>query len=98
VYSAQTERDLVDTGRMAWWAAKHRRFNFVPTYTQRPPDGARHTGRIPSMLDQIADDLSGYSVYIAGSPEFVDDCTDAALALGANTARVFVERYHPAAG
>ncbi len=95
VYSARATDDLIDVGRMAWWTAKHRRFTFIPTYTREAPEGARFQGRIPSILDQVAPDLSEHSVYVAGSPEFVDDCVDAAERLGADQGRIFVERYHP---
>lgn len=95
LYSARSPADVFDEGLMAWWTAKHRRFDFRVTYTGDPPDGARFTGRIPDMLDQVASDLSGHSVYIAGSPEFVDACVEAARELGAVDERIFVERYHP---
>ena len=96
LYSARTADDVFDEGLVAWWTAKHRRFDFLVTYTgDDPPDGATHTGRVPDMLADVQGDLSGHSVYIAGSPEFVDACVDAARALGAVDERVFVERYHP---
>jgi CDP-4-dehydro-6-deoxyglucose reductase, E3 len=95
LYSARSAADVFDEGLMAWWTARHRRFDFRVTYTGDPPDGARLTGRIPVVLDQVATDLSGHAVYIAGSPEFVDACIAAARALGAADERIFVERYHP---
>ena len=96
LYSARTAADVFDEGLMAWWTARHRRFDFRVTYTGAdPPEGARLTGRIPDMLDRVASDLSGHAVYIAGSPEFVDGCIAAARALGAADERIFVERYHP---
>ena len=81
---------------MAWWTARHRRFDFLVTYTgEDAPADARFTGRIPTMLDQVRGDLSGHAIYIAGSPEFVDECIVAARALGAADERIFVEKYHP---
>jgi CDP-4-dehydro-6-deoxyglucose reductase len=98
LYSARTADDVFDEGLMAWWAAKHRRFRFIVSYTGDPaPEGAAFTGRIPQMLSSISSDLSDTSVYIAGSPEFVDDCSGAAAALGAESERVHVERYTPGA-
>ena len=47
------------------------------------------------MLSQVAADLSGHSVFIAGSPDFVDGCIEAAKALGATDEQIFVERYTP---
>ena len=96
LYSARTAADVFDEGLMAWWAAKHRRFDFRVTYTgDDPPTNARFTGRIPDMLEQVASDLSGHAVFIAGSPEFVDVCVGAAKQLGAADERIFVEKYHP---
>ena len=96
LYSARSVADVFDEGLMAWWAAKHRRFDFRVTYTgDDPPANARFTGRIPDMLAQVASDLSGHALYIAGSPEFVDSCVGAAKELGATDERIFVEKYHP---
>ena len=96
LYSARSPADVFDEGLMAWWTAKHRRFDFRVTYTgDEPPPGAPLTGRIPDMLVQVASDLSGHAIFIAGSPEFVDACVAAAKALGATDERVFVEKYHP---
>jgi CDP-4-dehydro-6-deoxyglucose reductase, E3 len=95
LYSARTHADVFDEGLMAWWTAKHRRFDFRVTYTGDAPDGATLQGRIPAVLDQVARDLSGHAVYIAGNPDFVDACVAAARALGAADERIFVERYHP---
>jgi CDP-4-dehydro-6-deoxyglucose reductase, E3 len=95
LYSARTQADVFDEGLMAWWTAKHRRFDFRVTYTGDAPEGTRHRGRIPAMLDQVAGDLSGHAVYIAGNPDFVDACVAAARLLGAVDGRIFVEKYHP---
>lgn len=39
------------------------------------------------------DDLTEHSVYIAGSPEFVEACRESAAALGALPKRTYVEGY-----
>jgi CDP-4-dehydro-6-deoxyglucose reductase len=97
VFSARTRDDVFDEGLVAWWTAKHRRFAFRVAYTgpDAPDDPTVLRGRIPTILDQVAADLSGHAVYIAGSPEFVDACADAARALGATDDHVYVERYTP---
>lgn len=96
LYSARTADDVFDEGLMAWWTAKHRRFNFRVTYTgDDPPENAKFTGRVPDMLAKVASDLSGHNIFIAGSPDFVDGCVEAARALGAADEQVFVERYTP---
>lgn len=96
VYSARTKDDVFSEGLMAYWTAKHRRFNFKVTYTGAEPDipeGASLRGRIPAILDRITPDLGAHSVYICGSPEFVDACEARAKELGATDDKVFVERY-----
>ncbi len=96
LYSARTDDDVFDEGLVAWWTAKHRRFDFRVTYTgDEPPEGARFTGRIPDMLDRLSTDLGRHAVYIAGSPDFVEGCVEAARSLGAADERIFVEKYHP---
>lgn len=96
LYSARSAEDVFDEGLMAWWTAKHRRFDFKVTYTgDDPPEGATHTGRIPDMLADAVRDVTDTSIYIAGSPDFVDACESAVRELGAGDEQVFVERYHP---
>jgi CDP-4-dehydro-6-deoxyglucose reductase len=97
VFSARTPDDLFAAGLVAWWTAKHRRFDFITTFTGEAPEGARYTGRIPVVLESIRPDLSGHSVYIAGNPDFVDACRADALRLGAAEERLHVESYHPQA-
>lgn len=96
LFSARSEADVFDEGLIAWWTAKHRRFDFRVTYTgDDPPAHARLTGRIPDILGEVTADLSGHAVYVAGSPEFVESCVDAVRSLGAGDQRIFVEKYHP---
>ena len=47
------------------------------------------------MLSDAFADLSGHSIFIAGSPDFVDASAEAARLLGATSEQIFVERYHP---
>lgn len=98
VYSARTTDDVFDEGLMAWWTAKHRRFRFLVTYTgDDPPGDASLVGRIPTILHDVAPDLSGHSVFIAGNPDFVDACLARADELGAVPERIHLERYTPGA-
>lgn len=103
LFSASSEADVFDQGLVSWWTAKHRRFTFLVTYTGEeipaPIDvGASSTqlrGRIPDVLGTVTPDLSGHSVFIAGSPDFVRDCQVAAVELGAVSDRLHVESYTP---
>lgn len=96
LFSARSPSDVFDEGLIAWWTARNRRFDFHVTYTgDDPPPGTRFRGRIPAVLADLAGDLSGHAVYIAGSPEFVTACADASRDLGAAPDRIFVEKYHP---
>jgi len=91
LFSARTKDDLYDDGLMGWWTAKHRQFHWRTTLTRET--GPDLTGRIPEVLPALFPDLSGHSVFIAGSPAFVDDCAAAARALGAPHERVHTEGY-----
>lgn len=96
MFSGREAQDLYDSGLMAWWAAKHRGFRYLPTLTGDRLgewDGLR--GRIPTLLPALFKDLSTYSVFAAGSPGFVDDCVAAAKALGATADRIHTEGYFP---
>ncbi len=92
IFSAQTEADVYCRGMMAWWTAKHRRFKFRPTLTREKKDGYL-SGRIPSLLPELCPDLSKHSIFIAGTPAFVDDCVAAVKALGADPKLIHTEGF-----
>ena len=50
--------------------------------TRDQQDGCRH-GRIPELLPSLCADLSKHTVFIAGSPAFVEACQTAARSQGA---------------
>ncbi|MBR9883808.1 MAG: 2Fe-2S iron-sulfur cluster binding domain-containing protein [Oceanospirillales bacterium] len=92
MFSAQTEADIYDRGLLELWNLRHRRFKFIPTLTREQKEGMLH-GRIPQLLAQHYPDLAGHAIYIAGSPEFVADCTAAAKALGARDEMIHTEGF-----
>jgi CDP-4-dehydro-6-deoxyglucose reductase len=91
LFSAPTSDDLYDIGRLLLWQAKYRNFKFVRTLTRE--QGEAPLGRIPAILPEMFPDLSKYSVYAAGSPEFVEACIAAARALGAKEALIHTEGF-----
>ena len=93
MFSARTETDIYCKGMMAWWAAKHPRFEFRPTLTRTAAVSDCLHGRIPALLPQLFPDLSGHSIFVAGTPEFVEDCVKAAQALGAKPEFIHTEGY-----
>jgi CDP-4-dehydro-6-deoxyglucose reductase len=95
LFSARTRADLYELGLLDFWLAKHRNFHYRTTLTREP--GPDLSGRIPEVLGTVFPDLSGHSVFIAGSPAFVDSCERAATALGARPALVHTEGYYPQA-
>ncbi|MGD8709133.1 MAG: 2Fe-2S iron-sulfur cluster-binding protein [Ectothiorhodospiraceae bacterium] len=101
LFSARTEDDIYDRGLMAFWEAKHRNFQFRTTVTREEPRAGGLKGRVPDVLGDVFPDLSGHSVFVAGSPEFVDACVSAAKALGAKDELIHTEGYfvqqHPVA-
>ncbi len=92
LFSAQTPDDIYCKGEMAWWKARHRRFRFLTTLTRSQAEGHMR-GRIPTILPDLFPDLSQHSIFIAGAPEFVDDCVAAAKRLGARAELIHTEGY-----
>ena len=93
LFSAKTEADIYAKGEAAWWKARHRRFRFLSTLTREEKEGHLH-GRIPAVLPGLFSDLSQHSIFIAGTPEFVEDCVKAVTALGAKRELIHTEGYH----
>lgn len=96
MFSGREPQDFYDAGLMAWWAARHRGFRYLPTLTgTAPADWNGLRGRIPALLPTLFKDLSAHSVFAAGSPAFVDECVAAAKALGARADQIHTEGYFP---
>lgn len=93
LFSAQTEADIYARGEMAWWKARHRRFRFLSTLTREERPGHLH-GRIPVILPDLFPDLAQHTIFIAGTPDFVEDCTASCLQLGALREHIHTEGYH----
>ncbi len=97
MFSARHEADIYCEGLLKYWHARYGNFSFLPTLTrERSPD--REFGRIPDRLGAHFNDLSAYSVFIAGSPAFVESCVTAVKHLGAPGDRVHTEGFFPASG
>ena len=79
-------------GLMAYWQMKHRNFRFIPTLTREQAPGMQH-GRVPDVLPRLFPDLSGYSIFAAGSPAFVDSCVATVKALGAKPELIHTEGF-----
>ncbi len=92
IYSARTRADIYDEGLMAFWQMKHRNFRFVPTLTREQAPGLQH-GHVPDILPKLYPDLSGHSLFVAGSPAFVDACVAAAKAVGARDELIHTEGF-----
>lgn len=92
MFSAQREEDIYCKGQLELWNVRHRRFKFLPTLTREEKAGMLY-GRIPGILKDHYPDLSKHAIYIAGSPEFVDDCIAAAKALGAQDDMIHTEGF-----
>jgi len=50
-------------------------------------------GRIPALLPELFPDLSGWEVYTAGAPGFVDACADTARACGVRPGHLHTEPF-----
>lgn len=91
MFSARTRDDIYESGLLEYWIKKYSNFRYIPTLTRDTHDGL--IGRIPDVLPTQFNDLSNYSVFIAGSPTFVDACALAARRLGASERLINTEGY-----
>ncbi|MDQ5882226.1 MAG: CDP-4-dehydro-6-deoxyglucose reductase, partial [Pseudomonadota bacterium] len=92
IFSARTKEDVYDQGLMAYWQMKYRNFRFIPTLTREQAPGMQH-GHVPDILPKLFPDLSGHSIFAAGSPAFVDACVASAKTLGAKDELVHTEGF-----
>jgi CDP-4-dehydro-6-deoxyglucose reductase len=95
LFSARTEDHVFARGLLAHWEARYPGFRFLTTLTDGAPGGAGLRGRIPDVLHAVTPDLTGFEVFIAGSPDFVEACAGAVRRLGAGEERIHAERYFP---
>lgn len=93
LFSARTKEDLFDLGFFRFLESKFRNFKFQYTLTKEK-NSQGFEGRIPEILKEHYKDLSSYSLYIAGSPEFVEDCKKQALQLNAKPDQIHVEGFY----
>jgi len=92
LFSGRTEADVYDRGLMTYWQTRYRNFRFRPTLTREQRDGMLQ-GRVPAVLPELFKDLSGHTIFIAGSPEFVEDVTASVKALGGKADMIHSEGY-----
>ena len=91
IFSARKQEDIYEEGLLRFLEAKYRNFRFRTTLTREM--GSDLSGRIPDILPGLFPDLSKHSVYIAGSPDFVDACTACVVALGARGDLIHAEGF-----
>ncbi|TAM60920.1 2Fe-2S iron-sulfur cluster binding domain-containing protein [bacterium] len=92
IFSARTRDDVYGAGMMTWWRTKHRNFDYSITLTRERAEGFS-SGRIDAILPGLYPDLSKHSVFLAGSPAFVDACLSTARTLGAPEQTTHKERF-----
>lgn len=92
LFSARSERDMLDADRTARWQRDHANFRYLRTLTRE--QGPPPLGRIPQLLPTLGLDLAALEVYIAGPPPLVADCTRAVRALGAAPGHVHTEEFY----
>lgn len=92
LFSAKTKNDVFDRGMFSFLETKFRNFRFKVTLTQEKESEELY-GRIPTLLSSLYPDLSKYSLYIAGTPEFVADCRESCIKLGANEQNIYTEGF-----
>lgn len=94
LFSARTEEEIMERGLFRFLETKFRNFRFMATLTREEKVGYLK-GRIPEILPTMFSDLSYMSVYIAGSPEFVEDCKKVVLSLGVRPDQIYLEAFVP---
>ena len=96
IFSVRDRREMFAIDELRRLAQAHQNFQFEVTLTRDPqaPD-IWAQGRVPELLARHHPDLSAYAVLTAGSPGFVDACTDAARKLGAAPDRIIRDSFVP---
>ena len=92
VFSARTVEDVYCQGMMAFWRTKHRNFDYRITLTREVREG-HLSGRMGVALPTLFSDLSKHTVFVAGSPEFVDTCVATVQKLGATKPMIHTEGF-----
>lgn len=92
LFSAQNKDHVFDKGIFSFLETKFRNFRFKTTYTREKIEGELF-GRIPDILADQYKDLSGTSIYIAGSTDFVEACTAKVKELGAKDELIHIEGF-----
>ena len=71
-------------------------FSFKITLTREKPKRESRFlyGRIPNILQKIYSNLNGHNILIAGSPQFVQDCTTKVMLLGAKRNYIFSDSFN----
>lgn len=94
-WAVRERRDFYLESLAREWAQTHANFTFhAVTETALDADfaGERvygHRGRVDQALAATFDDVSGYDVYLSGSPGMVYACVDTLAPLGLDPGRVF---------
>lgn len=92
IVSARTRADAYGVGMFSWWRTKHRKFDYAITFTREQAEEYLH-GQIDAILPRLYPDLSGHSVFVAGSRGFVDTCVAKAKELGAREGFIHTEGF-----
>lgn len=92
LFSARTKNDLYEQGWFKYLGYRFRNFDFKYTLTGEKQDGQLN-GRITEVLPELYPDLSGFSLYIAGSTDFVDACVSKVKELGAKDELIHTEGF-----
>lgn len=94
-WAARERRDLYLESLPQQWAEQHENVAFhvvTEAAPELPVAGVRtqgHQGRIDQVLAAGLEDVSGYDVYLSGSPGMVYACVDVLASLGLAPSRVF---------
>lgn len=91
LFSARTERDLIDDAGLRSWDDEHKQFRYLRTLTRAT--GPPPVGHVPDVLADLFPTLDGHRVFIAGNSGFVSACEATVRRHGASAGHVFTEEF-----
>lgn len=92
LFSARTERDVMDRGKIEKWENSSELFKFIRTLTRSTGDPP--LGRIQKVLPMLFGRLVDTDVFVAGPPGIVAGCTATVRDLGITGGQLFTEEYY----
>ncbi|MFK0033729.1 2Fe-2S iron-sulfur cluster-binding protein [Pseudomonas monteilii] len=93
-WGAREAVDFYKEAVVAEWSGKGLSIRYVPVLSREAQGWAGPVGRLPSVIQQSHEDLSGFDVYACGSPEMIDGARQVFCnSLGLDPARFYADPF-----